>query len=98
MEDEKKLVLDFLSKNYTEERVTEDFDEEVNNWVDSDWEDDGNYSDEYEWYIDHNNGEAQDVVIRNIVEDIKSNVQNLIHLQDEELISLLKEEYSCLSY
>jgi hypothetical protein len=34
-------------------------------WVEDGWEDD--YESEYDWYIDHSNEEAQDVVISELI-------------------------------
>jgi hypothetical protein len=54
-----------IKEEYSEEKVAEMFDEELLEWTDPDWEDD--YESEYDWYIDHNNGEAQDVVIEHVI-------------------------------
>lgn len=51
-----------IKKEYNKEKAALLFDDEVLEWIDEDWEEDGDYNDEYEWYIDHNNGEAQDVL------------------------------------
>jgi hypothetical protein len=54
-----------IKEKYSKEEVAEMFDNEILEWVDPDWKKD--YESEYEWYIDHNNGEAQDVVIESII-------------------------------
>lgn len=58
----KDLVIAWLIANFNETRIQEMIDEEIPNWVDQDWEDDGDYNSEEEWYEDHNNREAQDEV------------------------------------
>ncbi len=48
-----------------EDNVAEALDEEITNWVDQGWEND--YESEYEWYSDCGTGEAEDVIIRNMI-------------------------------
>lgn len=55
---------------FDEEEVASMLDEEILNWVDSDWEDDGDYDSEYDWYMDHSNSEAEDVVIDQIINSV----------------------------
>ena len=54
-------LLNYLNQNFDEQKVAEMLDEEIINWVDADWEED--YESEYDWYIDHNNNEAEDEII-----------------------------------
>jgi tRNA A37 N6-isopentenylltransferase MiaA len=54
-----------VKEKYSEMDVAEMFDQELLEWVDPDWEEE--YESEYDWYMDHNNGEAQDVVIESII-------------------------------
>lgn len=76
-----------IKEKYSEEEVAEMFDKELLEWVDPDWEED--YESEYDWYIDHNNGEAQDVVIENIINwyrkeyDKKLSSDDYVQLFDE---------------
>ena len=81
---------------YSQDAVESAFDNEVINWVDDDWSDD--FDSEYDWYIDHNNGEAQDVVIDDIIKWYKSQDINLDVMDEIELIDAIKQEYSCLFY
>ena len=89
-------LLEFLEKNYSEEKVAEMFDEEVLNWIDEDWEEDGNYEIEYDWYIDFRNGEAEDEVISTIANAIREALPNLSPSIDIE--DVLKERYEILDY
>jgi hypothetical protein len=86
-------IIDFLDKNFSEEKVAEMFDEELLEWVDADWSDD--YDSEYDWYIDHNNGEAEAEVIRSIIMFIKSafpTIDESIDLDD-----VIREKYEILN-
>ena len=85
-----------IKDKFTEDEVCSLFDNEVLEWVDPDWADD--YDSEYDWYIDHNNGEAQDVVIDQLIdwymkEHGKISVDEQIELKDR-----IKEEYDALNY
>jgi len=89
---EAKEIVDFLKSNYTEEEITNRLDDEILNWVDEDWSDD--YDCEYDWYVDHNNKEAEDVVIDEIVKEIKSKFGEI---QIEiDLIDIIKEVFEDL--
>ena len=88
-----------IKVEYSEDKVIGMFDDEFLNWVDSDWEDD--YDSEYDWYIDHNNGEAQDAVIHVIMNWYCKNFNDnkSLSMDDHcELFDAIKEEYNCLNY
>ena len=76
-----------IKEEYSDMDVAKMFDEELLEWVDPDWEDD--YESEYDWYMDHNNGEAQDVVIEHIINwyrkeyDKKLSSDDYVQLFDE---------------
>ena len=76
-----------IKEKYSEEEVAEIFDNEILEWVDPDWEDE--YESEYDWYIDHNNGEAQDVVIEQIINWYRSEYKK--ELSDNEYLKLFDE-------
>ena len=50
------LAITKIKEQFSDEEVISNYDEEILNWVEEDWADD--YDSEYDWYIDHNNGEA----------------------------------------
>jgi broad-specificity NMP kinase len=87
-----KQIKDYLEKNYSDEKIAELLDDEIINWVDPDWEDE--YDSEYDWYVDHNNKEAEDSVIEGIIYSIKNDLN--IEFDEQELIELIKEMYSDL--
>jgi hypothetical protein len=93
--DIKSKVIDYLKSKWSEEKVDELFDEEVvgGNWVDDDWEDE--YESEYDWYVDHNNGEAEDVIIDLIESDI---IENIPNSKSIDLVDVIKEVFSSLNY
>lgn len=88
-----------IRAEFSEERVCEMFDNEVLEWVDSNWADEADS--EYDWYVDHNNGEAQDAIVTQIIDWYKS--KSGINLNQDidkysELFDAIKEEYSALSF
>lgn len=85
-----------IKEKFTEDFVTSRFDEEVLEWVDSDWKDE--YGSEYDWYVDHNNGEAQDVVIDEIIDWYQSEHGSISVDEQIELKKKIQEEYECLQY
>jgi hypothetical protein len=72
-----KEIYEKIKEKYTDMDVCSFFDEEMLNWIDDDWKDDGDYDSEYDWYMDHNNNEAEDVVFKEIVEEIYPNLENI---------------------
>lgn len=76
-----------IKEQYSEEKVAEMFDNEILEWVDPDWEDE--YESEYDWYMDHNNGEAQDVIIEQIINWYRSEYKK--ELSDNEYLELFDE-------
>lgn len=91
-----EFVITKIMEKFPEEEATSMFDNEILEWVDSDWADD--YESEYDWYIDHNNGEAQDVVIDQLVDWYTTEYDEISSDNKSELIDRIKEEYSDLNY
>lgn len=86
-----------IREHFSEDVVIDKFDNEVMEWVDSDWADD--YDSEYDWYIDHNNGEAQDVVINELINWFTSEYKKTLNMdQHSDLHNAIKQEYDCLNY
>lgn len=86
-----------IKDKYTEEQVIDMFDNEILEWTDEDWADD--YESEYDWYVDHNNGEAQDVIIDQIVDwyDREFGNNELPFENKSEIIDRIKGEYDVLN-
>jgi hypothetical protein len=85
------LIL-YLGANFTEEYITEMLDEEIINWVDEDWQED--YESEYDWYVDHNNNEAEDAIIEVIRKQVKKDLPDLDESID--VYDVIKELYQDL--
>lgn len=90
-----ELAITKIKEHFSEESVCQMFDEEVLEWVDDDWSDES--ESEYDWYMDHNNGEAQDVVIDQIIDWYKKD-HELDSNSTSTLIDEIKSEYNCLNY
>ena len=73
MREQAEKILDKVKEKYTDLEICELFDDEMLEWVDSDWEEE--YDSEYDWYIDHNNKEAEDVIFKRIIEEIHPNLE-----------------------
>jgi hypothetical protein len=86
------LAITRVKEEYSDNEVASRYDNEIMEWVDPDWEED--YECEYDWYIDHNNGEAQDVVIGEMIDWYKSTYDKDISDDDySELFDEIKSEY-----
>jgi hypothetical protein len=93
-----EFVMSKIKEKYSEMDVAQMFDQELLEWIHPEWEDDG-YESEYDWYINHNNGEAQDSVITQIINWFKKEFdKNLIIDEHSELFDAIKSEYDCLNY
>ena len=81
------LAMSKIKGKYSDTDVAEMLDNEILEWVDPDWEDES--ESEYDWYMEHNNGEAEDVVIEHIINwyrkeyDKKLSGDDCIELFDE---------------
>jgi len=88
------LAITRVKEEFSDDEVATRYDDEMMNWIDSDWEEDGNYDSEYDWYIDHNNGEAQDVVIEEMIKWYKSTYDKDMSDDDySDLFDEIKSEY-----
>jgi hypothetical protein len=86
-----------IKEEFDEDKVISMFDDEVLEWVDSDWEDE--YESEYDWYMDHNNGEAQDSVVNQIINWYKKEFDKRLSIDEHsDLFDAIKSEYDCLNY
>ena len=73
-----------IKEKYSDSDVADMFDNEILEWVDPDWEED--YESEYDWYMDHNNDEAQDVVIESIINWYKKEYDKKLSSDDYSLL------------
>lgn len=88
-----EFAMSKIKENYPEEKVAQMFDSELLEWVDEDWRD--NYDSEYDWYVEHNNGEAQDVIIEQIIDWYKKKYNKSLSDNDySQLFDKIKSHYS----
>jgi len=85
-------LLNYLDQNFDEQKVAEMLDEEIMNWVDADWEED--YESEYDWYVDHNNNEAEDEIVNQIMKEAKNYLPNLP--SEIDVFDVIKEVFPIL--
>jgi len=90
-------IIDKIKETNSEMDVCMSFDNEMLNWIDGDWKDDGEYDSEFDWYIDHNNGEAQDEVAKGLIEEIVPKLESEDTDLYCEVFDLVKEEYTALN-
>lgn len=82
-----------LDNDFPEDTVAEMYDDELLNWVDEDWEEESET--EYDWYIDHNNGEAQDVIYNNILDNVCIKLGLTLNMDEHcELFDIIKNKYN----
>lgn len=90
------LAITKIKEQFSDEEVISNYDEEILNWVEEDWADD--YDSEYDWYIDHNNGEAQDVVVSDIISWYKGEFSKELSLDEySDLYDAIKSEYDLIN-
>ena len=89
-------IFNYITSNYDEMRIAREMDEEVMNWVDHDqMEEDG--IDEFEWYSEYGNGEAEDALIHNLIGEAQRALNINTSLSFDEQIDLndrIKEHYA----
>jgi hypothetical protein len=90
-------ALKWIKDNFSKEKVTEMYDEEINsgNWIDRDQMKEEGYESEYDYYIDYGRGEAEDAVIDQIIAELRDNFKPDFDVH-ENLTTDLKDEYDCL--
>lgn len=95
-------VLEFLNSRYPEGEAEIELllDDEIQSWVDSDWEEDG-YDSEYDWYVNFGHGEAEDAVRDqiqvNILENFHTTFKDYQQQVGEEVWDTITELYPCLN-
>lgn len=85
-------IINYLNANFSQSLVIDMVDNEILEWVDPDWSED--YESEYDWYVDHNNSEAENVVIDNLIKAIENDFKDIP--EEIDLVDLIKELYEVL--
>lgn len=88
-------VLAYLKQTFPEDKITELIDDEITsgNWVDSDWDEDGEYESEYDWYQEFGNGEAEDAVKNTIEEGV---LGHFMKTKEDYLLEIGEEIYETI--
>lgn len=85
--DEVKQYAEEIMKKYNCRKILGMIDDQVYDYVDDDWEDEG-YGSEHEWYVDYGRGEAESDIAHQIIEwlqkkkRIKLHVDSFIDIMD----------------
>ncbi len=89
-----EFAMSKINEEFPEDRVVQMYDDEWQNWIDDTWEDEG-YDSDYDWYVEHNNGEAQDVVYEEIISWFCHKYDKVLLDKDRSsLYNKLKDEYN----
>lgn len=96
-----KFDLDFamakIKGHFNYDSVKKMFDTEVREWIDDNWKE--GFETELDWYVDHNNGEAQDLVINQIISWYEKEFNKDLSQDDrKELVNSIQNEYKILKY
>jgi len=87
-------IKEYLKSEYPEIKISEMIDEEISEWVDRD---DSNFEgDEYEWYQEYCNGEAEDAVRANIKQDIANKFPSAMIAYPNHIDSLIRQHNELL--
>ncbi len=90
-----------IEKAYSEEDITTNLDEEILNWIDHDSMQEDGYENEYEWYSDYGRGEAETVVIKELIDNWVCNHNKGKKLEINQhckLYSAIQDKFDCLKY
>jgi len=83
IEGEKMLsttIVNEISKKHHADDVTEAVDEAKLEYVDCDWDEDGEFDSEQDWYDEHCTNEAQDDVVNGFIDDYQKKTGTAIDL------------------
>lgn len=87
------FIVSKIKEEWSAQKVKDMIEEEWENWVDDDWEE-SEFDSNREWYDEHNNGEAEEVVFDHLIEWFKKKFgKKLDDLQIKEIQKILKKEY-----
>ncbi len=87
-------IVKLLLAQYDESEIRERADDQMHEYIDDDWDASGDYDSEYEWYIDHNNGEAEDDVLNEVVRGYEKDHGELSIDNFADVFDTLKMEWN----
>lgn len=91
-------IFEIIKSHWSEDTVINRFDNEVIEWVEDDWEEE--YDDEFSAYQETGRGEAEDVIINEMIGWYEAKHNNEEKLETQLMLQvreLIKENYDCLS-
>ena len=93
-----EFIMVKIKSKYSDRDIKEMLDSEIDEWVDDEQLGD-NYETKLEWYWDHNNGEAQEIVVEQIINWYKTEYKTeLSEIEESELNKLIKKTFEYLEY
>ncbi len=60
-------IFESIKEEFSTVEITDKLDNEIMNWIESDWEEDG-YSCEFDWYNNMCNNEAEDAIVGELID------------------------------
>jgi hypothetical protein len=88
------IVEDLMQKirdRYTEEEIHSMIDEQMMDYIDEDWSEDGEYESEYEWYLEHGRNAAEYDILQQIINSVSTGD---ISIDDNsEIFNQIADEY-----
>lgn len=88
---------EWIIKNFTETKVARMIDEEIINWVDEDWEEEG-FDSEFDWYSEYGHGEAEDEIVNEIIRQATVVIKTKLNVSEKlKLDKWIREEYNLSS-
>ena len=92
-------IIQKIKSNFSERDLASKLDDEILNWIDSDWQEDGDYNSEYDWYLDYGRGEAENEIVKEMIEWWKDKYNNGKEPDTEEYCKIydrIVQEYEFL--
>ena len=93
----RKEVEQYLELNHKDDDVAAQLDEIIfgGDYIDDDWEEDGEYENKYDWYVDHGNKEAEGDVVDSLCKEINAHF-GVYYLADLDLVDIIRDKYDIL--
>lgn len=92
-------IIEKIKSNFSEGELISNLDDEILNWMDSDWQKDGEYESEYDWYLEYGRGEAENEIVKDMIKWWQDKYNNGKELNTEEYCQIynkITEEYGFL--
>lgn len=91
-----QILFAFIKDKYDDMAIAQMYDEEILEWVETDWEDE--YENEYDAYINTGRGEAENAIVTSLINEAEKEYQIKLDTDHHcELYDMIKEQYDVLS-